>query len=194
MALEKGIDVTANDFVTQSVVTNIENANNERAFNIPIESQQPNFLFYSSDDGSIKVQVAVGNETVWASQKGMAEIFDVDVRTVNEHLLNIFKSNELDELSVIRKFRITASDGKNYDTNLYNLDAIISVGYRINSYQATQFRKWATKILKEYLIKGFALNDERLKQGNQLFGKIILMNYLNVLEKLEHRNGDSIKR
>lgn len=129
------------------------------------------FLFYASDDGTIKVQVVLGNETVWASQKGMAEIFNVEVPTINYHLKEIFKSGELEENSVIRKILITAADGKNYDTNFYNLDAIISIGYRVNSYQATQFRKWATGILKEYLIKGFALDDDRLKQGNRLFGR-----------------------
>lgn len=173
LALEKGVSLTADNFISRPdmpqqapVVEQIE-----ENINLPEISQPTNFLFYSSDDGSIKVQVALGDETVWASQKGMAEIFAVDVRTINEHLQNIFKSNELDEHSVIRKFRITASDNKNYDTNFYNLDSIISVGYRVNSYQATQFRKWATTILKEYLVKGFAMNDERLKQGNQLFGK-----------------------
>ena len=129
------------------------------------------FLFYASSDGTVKVQVVVGNETVWASQKGMAEIFGVDVRTINEHLQNIFKSGELEESTVIRNFRITALDEKNYVTKFYNLDAIISVGYRVNSLQATQFRKWATTILRDFLIKGFALDDDRLKQGNQLFGK-----------------------
>ncbi len=131
------------------------------------------FLFYASNDGSIKVQVMVEDETVWASQKGMAEIFGVDVRTVSEHLQNIFVSGELDELSnsVIRKFRITAFDGKAYETGFYSLDAIISVGYRVNSIQATQFRQWATKVLKSYLIKGFAVDEDRLKQGKHLFGK-----------------------
>ena len=129
------------------------------------------FLFYASSDGTVKVQVVVGSETVWASQKGMAEIFGVSVKTVSEHLQNIFKSSELEESTVIRNFRITALDDKNYDTNFYNLDAIISVGYRVNSLQATQFRKWATGVLREFLIKGFALDDDRLKQGNQLFGK-----------------------
>jgi len=108
---------------------------------------------------------------VWASQKGMGEIFNVESNTINYHLKEIFVSNELDESSVTRKIRVTAADGKNYDTNFYNLDAIISVGYRVNSHQATQFRKWATTVLKTYLIKGFALDDDRLKQGGQLFGK-----------------------
>jgi len=129
------------------------------------------FLFYASTDGDVKVQVILEGDTVWTSQKGMAEIFGVDVRTISEHLQNVFKSNELNEISVIRKIRTTAADGKNYLTNFYNLDAIISIGYRVNSVQATQFRIWATGVLKEYLIKGFALNDDRLKQGSSLFGK-----------------------
>lgn len=129
------------------------------------------FLFYASADGDVRVQVIAEDETVRASQKGMAQIFDVEVQTVNYHLKEVFKSNELDENSVIRKFRITAADGKAYLTNYYNLDGIISVGYRVNSANATKFRIWATGILKEFLIKGFALNDDRLKQGNQLFGK-----------------------
>jgi len=173
LAAEKGIDLKINDLIlTPHQIFDLQKSEqDENATNVPMVSHQTNFLFYSSPDGSIKVQVTVGDETVWTSQKGMAELFDVDVRTINEHLQNIFKSNELDEPSVIRKFRITASDGKNYDTNFYSLDAIISVGYRVNSHKATQFRRWATTVLKEYLIKGFALNDERLKQGNQLFGK-----------------------
>lgn len=136
--------------------------------------EEPNssqFLFYATDDGTVKVQVILGEETVLASQRGMSEIFGVDVRTINEHLQNVFLSGELNDKAVIRNFRTTAPDGKKYNTNFYNLDAIISIGYRVNSYQATQFRKWATAILKEYLIKGFALDDDRLKQGNQMFGK-----------------------
>ena len=100
----------------------------------------------------------------------IAELFNVDVRTVNEHLTNIFKTSELDENSVIRKFRITANDGKNYLTQFYNLDAIIAVGYRVNSKEATAFRIWATNTLREFIIKGFVLDDERLKQGAK-FGK-----------------------
>lgn len=100
----------------------------------------------------------------------MADLFGVDVRTISEHLQNVFKTNELEEDSVIRNFRITASDGKNYQTNFYSLDAIIAVGYRVNSHEATRFRIWATKTLREYIIKGFVLDDERLKQGKK-FGK-----------------------
>lgn len=128
------------------------------------------FLFYTSKEGETRVQVITDSETVWASQKGMGEIFGVDVRTISEHLRNIFNSDELEETAVIRKFRITATDGKTYSTNHYNLDGIISVGYRVNSSRATRFRIWATSVLREHLIKGFSLDDDRLKQGKQLFG------------------------
>jgi hypothetical protein len=138
------------------------------AVQAPTASQ---FLFYGSPEGTQKVRVILLDETVWASQRGMSEIFGVDVRTVNEHLQNVFGAEELTEDSVIRNFRITAVDGKSYETKFYNLDAIISVGYRVNSYQATQFRRWATGVLREYLVKGFAIDDERLKQGSQAFGK-----------------------
>ena len=125
-------------------------------------------ILYSSEDGQVKVEVVFQDETVWLSQKKMAELFNVEVHTINYHLKEIFSSSELDEKSVIRKIRITATDGKNYLTNFYNLDAIIAVGYRVNSYQATQFRIWATKVLREYIIKGFALDDKRLKNGLHL--------------------------
>ncbi len=128
------------------------------------------FLLYSSPKGSIKIEVFLHNENVWLTQKMMAQLFDVQIPTINEHLKNIFSSGELDENSVIRKFLMTALDGKKYNTNFYNLDAIISVGYRVNSQKATQFRIWATKVLKEYIIKGFAMDDERLKNG-KFFGK-----------------------
>lgn len=127
-------------------------------------------IFYSSPEGKVHVEVVYSDESFWLSQKRMAELFGVDVRTINEHLQNVFKCQELDQDSVIRKIRITAEDGKNYLTNLYNLDAIIAVGYRVNSYQATQFRIWATRTLKEFIIKGFVLDDERLKGGAR-FGK-----------------------
>ena len=129
------------------------------------------FLFYRGNDGATSVQVILGDETVWTSQKGMSEIFDVTTQNISIHLTNIFSTGELDEDSVCKEILHTATDGKKYNTKFYNLDAIISIGYRVNSYNATQFRIWAAKILKEYLIKGFALDDERLKQGNRLFGK-----------------------
>jgi hypothetical protein len=129
------------------------------------------FLLYTAPDGNVHIEVAIEDETVWLTQKAMAELFGVEVQTINYHLKEVFKSGELSEDSVIRKIRITAADGKKYLTNFYNLDAIISVGYRVNSIQATHFRKWATKTLREFLVKGFVLDDERLKQGKTLFGK-----------------------
>ncbi|HBF31520.1 virulence RhuM family protein [Rhizobium sp.] len=126
-------------------------------------------LFYSGPEGAMRVEVLFEEESFWLTQKRMAELFEVTVPTINEHLKNIFKSGELEEGSVIRKFRITADDGKNYLTSFYDLDAIIAVGYRVNSRRATQFRKWATSVLREFIIKGFAMDDERLKL-NKRFG------------------------
>jgi hypothetical protein len=127
-------------------------------------------LFYSTPEENTNIEVHYENETFWLSQKKMAELFNVEVNTINYHLKEIFKTGELDENSVIRKFRITATDGKNYNTNFYNLDAIIAVGYRVNSVEATRFRIWSTNTLREYIIKGFVMDDERMKQGTQ-FGK-----------------------
>lgn len=134
------------------------------------KNRKNEIVLYTSPDGNKKIAVVFQDENFWLSQKRMAELFAVEVNTINYHLKEIFKSGELSEDSVIRKIRITADDGKNYLTAFYSLDAIIAVGYRVNSYQATQFRIWATKTLKEFIIKGFVLDDERLKQGNR-FGK-----------------------
>lgn len=128
-------------------------------------------ILYTTPQGNVKLEVIVQDETVWLTQKAMGELFGVVKSTISEHLTNIFSSGELEENSVVRKIRTTASDGKGYNTQYYNLDAIISVGYRVNSQEATQFRIWATKTLKEFIIKGFVLDDERLKQGTKLFGK-----------------------
>ena len=127
-------------------------------------------IFYTTPQGEVRIEVFFEDETFWLSQKKIAELFDKDVRTVNEHLNRIFTEGELDRNSVIRNFRITASDGKSYDTQHYNLDVIIAVGYRANSQRATKFRIWATNTLKEYIIKGFVLDDARLKQGKR-FGQ-----------------------
>ena len=129
-----------------------------------------NIIFYTTPQGQVHIEVYFEDETFWLSQKKNAELFGKDLRTVNEHLNRIFQEGELEREAVIRNFRITASDGKSYDTNHYNLDAIIAVGYRANSHRATQFRIWATRTLKEYIIKGFVLDDERLKQGRR-FGQ-----------------------
>ena len=129
------------------------------------------FLLYTAPDGAVKVDVFFRDETVWLTQKALAELFGVKVPAINKHLKNIFASHELVEDSVVSILETTATDGKTYQTRYYNLDAIIAVGYRVNSYQATQFRIWATKTLREFIIKGFVLDDERLKRGKQVFGK-----------------------
>jgi len=120
-------------------------------------------VIYQSTDGSVATEVRLVGETVWLTQKQMAELFGKNIRTINEHIGNVFKEGELDESSVIRNFRITAADGKNYDTAHYNLDVIISVGYRVKSRQGTQFRMWATQRLREYLVQGYTLNQQRLE-------------------------------
>lgn len=132
--------------------------------------QETEIILYKTIDGQVKLNVLFEDETLWLSQKKMAELFDVSVKTISEHLQNIFLSEELDQNSVIRKNQNTASDGKSYNTNFYNLDAIIAVGYRVNSKKATEFRIWATKVLKEFVIKGFVLDSDRLKNGSK-FGQ-----------------------
>jgi hypothetical protein len=129
-----------------------------------IEDPKPQVVIYQVIGDEQKIRVRIEDEHVWLTQKLIAELFDVSIPTVNEHLKNIFESGELDENSVIRNFRITAWDGKDYNTKHYNLDAILAVGYRVRSDRGTQFRKWATERLREYLIKGFTMDDERLKQ------------------------------
>jgi len=121
-------------------------------------------LIYQTSDGQTGLQVHLDRETVWLTQKQMAHLFEKDVRTVNEHIKNLFKDRELDEASVIRKFRITAADGKTYDTAHYNLDVIISVGYRVKSKQGTRFRQWATRVLRDHIVKGFSVNEQRLRE------------------------------
>jgi hypothetical protein len=124
---------------------------------------QSSMILYQTEDGLTRVQCRFENQTIWLTQKLMAELFQKDVRTINEHVQNLFAEGELTEDSVIRKFRITASDGKAYEVQHYNLDVVISVGYRVKSPRGTQFRQWATARLSEYLIKGFTMDDERLK-------------------------------
>ena len=125
---------------------------------------QSEILFYTADDGKTKLQVRLEDETVWLSQKQISELFDKSRVTITEHIGNVFSEGELDEISVCRNFRHTADNGKTYDTQYYNLDVIISVGYRVKSQRGTQFRIWTTQRLKEYIVKGFALDDERLKR------------------------------
>jgi hypothetical protein len=132
---------------------------------LQIRNSTAEFLIFTRQAGEDGIEVRVADETVWLTQKLMAALFEVDVRTVNEHLGNIFANTELREDSVIRKFRITAADGKNYNTQFYNLDAIIAVGFRVNSARAIQFRQWATGVLRAFAIRGYVLDKERLKNG-----------------------------
>ncbi len=128
-------------------------------------------FLYKSDYGTVKLNGLIYQESLWLTQAAIAELFDTTKQNIGQHIKNIFKSLELDENSVVKKFFTTAADGKNYETAYYNLDLIISVGYRVNSKRATQFRIWATKVLHEYIQKGFALDDERLKLAGKPFGK-----------------------
>jgi hypothetical protein len=128
------------------------------------------FLIYSAPNGAVQVDVYVKDETVWLTQKALGELFGVQRPAITKHLQNIFSTEELVKESVCSILEHTAADGKRYSTKYYNLDAIIAVGYRVNSYQATQFRIWATRTLREFLIKGFVLDDERLKQGTRVLG------------------------
>lgn len=126
-----------------------------------------NMIIYVSKDGNVKVDVSIENEDIWMSQDVMANLYGTTKQNVSYHINNIFKEEELDKNSVVKDFLTTARDGKNYNVSHYNLDAIIAVGYRINSKKATEFRIWATRVLKEYMIKGFTLNDERLKNNGE---------------------------
>lgn len=140
--------------------------------NLP--AKQSDFLLYTGSDGKVNVEVFLKDETVWLTQKAMAELFGCTPDNISLHLKNIYKEKELDTNSTTEDFSVVQKEGKRQVSRkmeFYNLDAIIAVGYRVNSYQATRFRIWATKILKEYIIKGFVLDDERLKQGSRVFGK-----------------------
>ncbi|WP_269223433.1 virulence RhuM family protein [Flavobacterium sp. IMCC34518] len=133
-------------------------------------------LIYQNQEGNIKIDVRLEEETVWLTQAQLCDLFQKSKATISEHIKNVFEEGELIENAVVRKFRTTAADGKNYDTNFYSLDIIISVGYRVKSIQGTQFRIWATQRLKEYIVKGFTLNDDRFKSGNS-------MNYFSELQE-----------
>ena len=143
-----------------------------------------NFLMYTGSDGKVNVEVCIQDETVWLTQKAMAKLFNVESNTITYHLKEIFKSAELVESATTRKIRAVQKEGSRHvsrELDFYNLDAIIAVGYRVNSYQATQFRIWTTGVLKEYIIKGFAMDDQRLKQGKTVFSKD---NFDELLERI----------
>ena len=130
-----------------------------------VRSSAAEYLTFVAASGTGGVEAVYADENVWLSQKMMAQLYDVEVPTINYHLKKVFEDSELEEDSVIRNFRIAAADGKTYDTKHYNLSAIIAVGYKVNSERAVQFRKWATRVVEEFTIKGFAMDDERLKRG-----------------------------
>lgn len=134
--------------------------------NIEIRNSTAEFLIFMLEGKEDGIQVMYKNETIWATQKAMAQLFDVGVPAISKHLKNIFESGELDEHSVISKMETTASDGKNYDTTFYNLDAIISVGYRVNSVRATQFRQWCTYVLRQFAIRGYVIDKKRMENGS----------------------------
>ena len=129
-----------------------------------------NFVIFQTENGKVNVDVFFQNNTLWLTQKNIAKLFEINVPAISKHLKNIFESNELQEKSVISILETTAADGKKYKTKYYHLKAITAIGYRVNSHRATEFRKWASDILHEYIVKGFAMDDERLKQINH-FGK-----------------------
>ena len=135
--------------------------------NNKIFATNKDIVFYKKNNGEMNIELLLNGETLWVTQKTMAEIFDIDRSVITKHLKNIFKDGELDKNQVCAKFAHTANDGKTYNTEFYNLDAIISVGYRVNSKKATEFRIWATKILNSYMTKGFALDDDRFLKGRK---------------------------
>ena len=138
-------------------------------------------VFYKKNNGDTNIELLINGETLWVSQKTMAQIFEIDRTVITKHLKNIFSDGELEKNQVCAKFAHTANDGKNYNTEFYNLDAIISVGYRVKSKKSTDFRIWATKILKEYMIKGFALDDDRFLKG----GKVNQQYFDELLERIK---------
>ena len=155
------------------IIANFKALNKIRFLNMADSPQLNDIIFYNTPAGNIKIEVIFNAETFWLTQKRMAELFGVESHTITYHLKEIFKTGELDENSTTRKIRVVQKEGNrdvSRDLDFYNLDAIIAVGYRVNSFEATQFRIWATKTLREYIVKGFVLDDERLKQGKR-FGK-----------------------
>lgn len=136
-----------------------------------IRSSSVEYLTFIASTGDGGVNAVYQNENIWLSQKMMGELYQVETHTINYHIKKILNDSELEEKAVIRKFRVTAQDGKTYNTQHYNLSAIIAVGYKVNSERAVQFRKWATQVLQEFTIKGFAMDDERLKNDGTILGK-----------------------
>lgn len=161
---------------------------------VTVRSSAAEYLTFITASGESQVEAIYFDENVWLTQKMMGVLYDVEANTITYHLQKAFRSLELDENSVTRKFRVTASDGKSYDTKHYNLKAIISVGNKVDSPKAVQFRKWANNVIEEYTIKGFAMDDERLKNGGTVLTKSILKNYWNEYVKSDCRNVNFIRK
>ena len=158
----------------------------------PYETRE--ILFYKTANGDVKVEILLYQENLWLTQAKMAELFEVQKAAISKHLKNIFASGELMEASVVSVLETTAADGKNYPTRYYNLDAIIAVGYRVNSKKATMFRIWANRILKEYIIKGYVMDDERLKEPESFFGKDYFEEQLERIRDIRAVNGAFIRK
>ncbi|MFZ4617476.1 MAG: virulence RhuM family protein [Rectinemataceae bacterium] len=162
---------------------------------ILIRNSTAEFLIFTGQAGEQSIEARYDDGSVWLTQKLMAELFAVDIRTISEHLGNIFQAGELLESAVVWKFRNTASDGKSYLTQFYNLDAIISVGYRVNSVRATQFRQWATQVLREFAIKGYVLDRKRLENGSYLDEDYFERLLAEILEiRQQGSNGQGFRR
>jgi hypothetical protein len=145
-------------------------------------SSAAEYLTFIAASGEGGVEAVYADENIWLTQKMMGILYDVETHTINYHLKKVFSDSELEENSVIRKFRITASDGKTYNTKHYNLSAIIAVGYKVNSERAVQFRKWATHIIQEFTIKGYTMDDERLKNDGTILGKKYFEEQLDIMD------------
>lgn len=150
---------------------------------IQIRNSTVDFLVFTKQNSEDGIEVRVQDESVWLTQEGISQLFDKGRTTITEHLKHIFEEGELEESSVCRKFRHTGSDGKNYNTKFYNLDAIISVGYRVNSQRATQFRQWATKVIRTYTIQGYVLDNKRLENG-QIFDEEYFEHLLDEIREI----------
>jgi len=160
---------------------------------LTIKNSTAEFLIFTSQANEGGIEVRVEDENVWLTQKLIAKLFNVHIATINEHIKNIINSNELDDNSVVRKFLITANDGKKYNTKHYNLEAIIALGYRINSEKAIDFRKWATQVLKDFTIRGYIIDTDRLKNGAYL-SKQYFKDLILEIRDMRESNGYSSKK
>ena len=165
---------------------------NEKQGLTPYETRE--ILFYKTENGEVRVEILLFQENLWLTQIKMAELFEVQKAAISKHLKNIFESGELSEDSVVSKMETTAADGKRYQVNYYNLDAIIAVGYRVNSKKATMFRIWANRVLKEFIIKGYVMDDARLRDPENFFGKDYFEEQLERIRDIRPAREGSIRK